>query len=125
LAKSHCCGFGKFYNNNEAYRWYCASAKQGHVEALVKLGVFFSGGEGFASPLTKLRQAGSMPKDNALSFAFFSMAAEKGHEEALSKVQELSNQLTKDERAQSLEIIPNFPLMSCDLDTVLTENGIE
>lgn len=125
LAESYCCGFGKLYNNNEAYRWYCESAKQGHLEALYKLGVFFSGGEGFAAPATKLRRAATMPKDNAIRFAFFSMAAKKGHEEAFSKAQELNKSLTMDERVQSDIIIQNFPLMSCDLDRVLTENGIE
>lgn len=116
LAESYCCGFGGYYDNNEAYRWYCQAAKQGYAESMYKLGIFFRGGEGLAGPVTMIREKGSMPKDNGFSYAFLYMASQTGHEEATEKAKKVYKEMTQSEYNKSNYIYHNAQSLTCNFE---------
>jgi len=71
-----------------AARWFLAAARQGYAKAQNHIGVRYMRGEG-------------VPQDNVEALKWLTLAAEQGHGGATATVEELSAQMTLEERAES------------------------
>ncbi len=74
VAEKYHVGLGTEEDESEAVKWYKKAALQGHVEAMMKLGlIYYIGGDG-------------VPEDDNESKKWYQMAAKAGNREAKEKV---------------------------------------
>ena len=112
LGKMYDKGLGVERNAIEAIRWYRAAAEQGHSKALYSLGSIYAMG------------SGSVEKDTALAWTYFTIASERGLERAEGMAEKLHNdlspsQLVKAEKTK--ETIQN--LISTQIDVSGVNSG--
>lgn len=88
-----CCGNEKEHDNKLGYTLICEAAKKGDTDAQYLLGEIHQQGVSFAlSPYTL--EPFLLPQDDAMAYMWYSIAAEKDHEEAKDAKEDLHEELT-------------------------------
>lgn len=86
LGLSHCC-MGPGFSAQTATEWLCKSARQGYAPAQYELGRIYAGEVSRTpAPGQKVLRAVTAKSDEAISLAWFELAADKGHERALERI---------------------------------------
>lgn len=127
LAKIHRCSNPQLRDIDKAVRWLRAAGEQGHLESLIELGMMYQLGEdvtadpeeaarmycdagihGSAEGLFRLAMmfylGKGIPKDLLSAYAWFSMAAARGHRDAGRQLKNLRKLLTSEEREEADEL---------------------
>lgn len=114
LGKAYCCGEGVGYNNVEATKWLCRSAKNGYIPAQIEIGRVFRSYEYILNPLEFAKRT-SFPLNNVIALSWFSIAAYGGSEEANAELNEIAKNLTQEEIERAIVLAKNYPNIHCEI----------
>jgi TPR repeat protein len=106
-AKANCCGEDTFKDDVKALNFYCMAAKNGHKASMFEVAKLYGGYDTKKSTI--------IPRDNALAFTFFSVAEQKGFENAESYRKEILNEISDKDFARATKLISQFPNIPCEI----------
>ena len=117
LGKSWCC-MGPGFDTQTATEWLCRAARQGHPDALFELGRIYDGEiSRTPAPGQKVLRMFRAKSSPAHALAFFGLAADAGHAEAISKRQNLNQKANPNTRAEAVALRADYDT-SCEYQAV-------
>lgn len=114
VGNAYCCGYGAVYDNKEATKWMCKAARQGYVPAQKKIGWIYRSDQGFAAPTDKIRYA-SLENNDALAYAWYSIAAKSGDKKANKAREKVAQHLSQAQADRAYEYIQSYPNIACEI----------
>jgi TPR repeat protein len=88
LARAYCCGVGPEYSTAMAIKWYCESAKRGHIPAQMALADLYSDNVSAST-----NYLGKPPADFVNAYLWYTVAASLGNPRAFTRRHELGNMM--------------------------------
>lgn len=108
VGNSFCCGNENGKNNELAYRYICRAAKEGHVNAQVRMGNFYEKGLPFSS--------GGIEKNKIKAYMWYNVAADLKNSVASDLKENMADDMTLDEINKSFELRRNWQSSVCEVE---------
>lgn len=122
LGLSHCC-MGPGFSTQTATEWLCKSAAQNYAPAMYELGRIYAGEVSRTpAPGQKVLQAARAEDDPVVSYAWFQLAADGGHEEAGDRASSIKAKLEAQQLAAAQARLGNWRTAACEYDDVFGAN---
>lgn len=129
VGDSYCCSptiSDPIYDNRKATRWLCASARQNHAPAMLKLSRIYSG-----KMVDGLRLAwrtvdgvsnvfASTRENLSVAYSWANLAKQHGEADAAKLSQAIWEDMNKEERGKASELLKLGLDIPCEWDAVLT-----
>ena len=107
LGKLYCCGESPDFDNVEALRWWCMSAKNGQRDAMLEVGRLYE---------TSHEYKGSIiPRNNVMAYTYYVKAVENGNDDAVESLNRVENKLSKKEKEHSAYLLKQWPVIGCEI----------
>lgn len=106
VASLYCCGERPYYDNIKALHWYCKAAKNGQRDAQFEVAQHYENSPNFKGSI--------VPKDEALAYAFYSIAEDNHHPDAGEYREKLGLYMTEEDRKEGEHLASRYPRIWCE-----------
>lgn len=118
LGNSYCC-MGAGFSTQTATAWFCKSARQGNTDAMYELGRIYDGDVARSvAPGQKLRAAISAKQSPRHALLWFTLAADRGHNDAGSQLEKLAEKTSKEDLEAVAGMVSTWTEQPCEYDQV-------
>lgn len=108
--ETFCCGDQEPFDTAKAVEWVCEAARKGYAPAQAYVGDLFS-----SDKPSFVRNPQTLPVDDELAFAWYSVAAKNRLLEARDRQYELGNRLSNEQLMKAKSYVGQFPVLPCEI----------
>ncbi len=105
VGQYYCCGKRPRYDNVKALFWFCKAAKQGQRDAMTEVGKMYEFEYEFEGSV--------IPRDHAMSYAYYSLAMLQGSDGAREYREALMPRMTENEKEKANVLLKKWPNVPC------------
>ncbi len=107
LGKLYCCGETPEFDNVEALRWWCKSAKGGQRDAMYEVGKLYE---------TSHKYKGSIiPRNNVFAYTYYKKSYDNGNDKAQESMDRVYKELSKDDKDNATYLLEQWPVIGCEV----------